>query len=82
MKQVDPIKDLDDVRAIYNRLKKWNKHREAELVMLGCNLALRISDLLKLKLPNAVGRRQSTKSREKKYLKIIRNITSPGNISN
>lgn len=49
MKQVDPIKDLDDVRAIYNRLKKWGNHREAELVMLGCNVALRISDLLKLK---------------------------------
>ncbi|WFQ78159.1 tyrosine-type recombinase/integrase (plasmid) [Xenorhabdus sp. SF857] len=49
MKQVDPIKDLDDVKAIYNRLNKWGNHREAELVMVGCNVALRISDLLKLK---------------------------------
>lgn len=49
MKQVDPIKSLDDVKMIYNRLNKWNRHREAELVMLGCNVALRISDLLKLR---------------------------------
>lgn len=49
MKDVSPIKDLDDVKAIYRRLQKYNKHREAELVMLGCNVALRISDLLKLR---------------------------------
>ena len=49
MNDVAPITDLDDVRAIYRRFQKWGKHREAELVMLGCNAALRISDLLKLK---------------------------------
>ena len=49
MKDVSPITDLDDVRAIYNRFQKWGRNREAELVMLGCNVALRISDLLQLK---------------------------------
>lgn len=49
MKDVSPIKDLDDVGIIYRRLQKYEKHREAELVMLGCNVALRISDLLNLR---------------------------------
>ena len=49
MKEVSPIKDLDDVRMIYRRLRKWGRYREAELVVLGCNVALRISDILRLR---------------------------------
>lgn len=49
MKEVSPIKDLDDVRLIYRRFRKWGRYREAELVVFGCNVAMRISDILKLK---------------------------------
>ncbi|MCD9517128.1 tyrosine-type recombinase/integrase [Photobacterium carnosum] len=49
MKTVSPITDLDDVKAIYRRFIKWDKHREAELVIFSCNVALRISDILQLK---------------------------------
>ena len=44
-----PIKDSDDIKMIYRRLVKRCRHREAELFRIGCNLALRISDLLSLK---------------------------------
>lgn len=49
MKDVSPIVNLDDVKIIYEYLQDQNKLREAELVMIGCNVALRISDLLELK---------------------------------
>jgi integrase len=49
MSKADPIRDLGDVKAIYNRLIKYKYHREAELFLIGCNAALRINDLLKLK---------------------------------
>lgn len=44
-----PIKDTDDIRLIYKRLFKWQRHREAELVVIGCNVGLRISDLLRIR---------------------------------
>jgi len=48
MKKVAPIKPLDIIK-IYNRLIKWGNHREAELVLFGCNVSLSISDILQLK---------------------------------
>ena len=44
----DPVKDKTDIALIYRRLVKLNRHREAELFLIGCNVALRISDLLSL----------------------------------
>ncbi|MGF1905324.1 tyrosine-type recombinase/integrase [Aliivibrio salmonicida] len=49
MQDVSPITDLNDLTAIYQHLQNNNRSREAELVMVGCNVALRISDLLQLK---------------------------------
>ena len=49
IRKVDPIRDLGDVKAIYNRFIKYNMKREAELFIIGCNVALRIGDLLQLK---------------------------------
>lgn len=49
MSTADPIKDPDDVKFIYKRLRRWGKYREAELVVFGCNVAMRISDILQLK---------------------------------
>ena len=43
------IKDTADIKFIYNRLIKRKRVREAELFIIGCNVALRISDLLRLR---------------------------------
>ena len=48
-KAADPVTDKSEITLIYNRLNKWKKYREAELFLIGCNVALRISDLLLLK---------------------------------
>jgi len=45
----DPIVKLSDVSMIYSQLRNLGSLREAELFMIGCNCALRISDLLQLK---------------------------------
>ena len=47
-KAADPVKDKTDIALIYKRMKKRNRNREAELFLIGCNVALRISDLLRL----------------------------------
>ena len=44
-----PVKDFDDIKIIYRRFLKRGRDREAELFRIGCNLALRISDLRVLK---------------------------------
>jgi len=49
MNEVQPIRDLNDVTAIQNFFKKHNRIRMAYLVQLGCNIALRITDLLSIR---------------------------------
>ena len=44
----DPIRNLSDINIIYKRMFRINRKREAELFLIGCNVALRISDLLRL----------------------------------
>ena len=44
----DPVKDKSEITMIYRRLLKRQRIREAELFLIGCNVALRISDLLRL----------------------------------
>lgn len=55
--EADPIKELRDVGAIYGQLRRFGYYREAELFMIGCNCALRISDLLRLK-PSDIVRKE------------------------
>ncbi len=49
--EVDPIRDMHDARHIYRTLCKWGKGniKVAELFLIGCNCALRFSDLRRLK---------------------------------
>jgi integrase len=47
--EADPIFKLAQVDMIYSQLKRLKCPREAELFIIGCNCALRISDLLQLR---------------------------------
>ena len=49
MNEVDPIENQVDLALIYNFLKKHDHIRESHLLMIGCNIALRIGDLLQLR---------------------------------
>lgn len=49
MNEVDPIENQADLTLIYNFLKKHDHIRESHLLMIGCNVALRIGDLLQLR---------------------------------
>jgi integrase len=48
MVEVDPIENEQDLALLYKFLMKHNYVREAHLLVIGCNVALRISDLLQL----------------------------------
>ena len=49
MVEVDPIENEQDLALLYKFLMKHNYIREAHLLIIGCNVALRISDLLQLR---------------------------------
>lgn len=44
-----PIKDKGDIKAIARMMVKWGYQREAHLLIIGCNTALRYSDLRLMK---------------------------------
>ncbi|MGO3848687.1 MAG: tyrosine-type recombinase/integrase [Pseudoalteromonas prydzensis] len=48
--QSDPIKNTADINAVHRVLTRWGNVREAECFIIGCNFALRVGDLLKIKL--------------------------------
>lgn len=48
--QSDPIKNKADISAIHRVLTRWGNIREAECFIIGCNFALRVGDLLKIKI--------------------------------
>lgn len=47
--EVEPIRKMEDVRRMYRWLNENYTPREAECFLIGCNIALRASDLLSLK---------------------------------
>ena len=47
--EVEPIRDMNDVKKMYDWLNENVTPREAECFLIGCNLALRAGDLLQLK---------------------------------
>lgn len=53
--EVEPIRDMADVKRFYNWLKENATVREAECFLIGCNVALRAGDLLKLKFSDIEG---------------------------
>ncbi|MBU2968752.1 tyrosine-type recombinase/integrase [Pseudoalteromonas sp. C2R02] len=48
-KTASPIKDVKDIKYIAQKLKAWGYFREAHMMIIGCNVALRYSDLSQLK---------------------------------
>lgn len=48
MKEVDPIEDIADIGRMYKFMLKHNHVREAHAFIIGCNVALRVSDLFQL----------------------------------
>lgn len=48
MKEVDPIENVDDIARMYKFMIKHNHVREAHAFAIGCNVALRVSDLFQL----------------------------------
>ncbi len=53
--EVEPIRKMSDVKRMYNQLMKDATPREAECFLIGCNLALRAGDLLKLRFDQLTG---------------------------
>lgn len=53
--EVEPIRKKEDIKRFYNQLLKNSTPREAELFLIGCNLALRAGDLLKLRFEDMTG---------------------------
>ena len=53
--EVEPVRDINQVKQIYNWLNENYTVREAELWLIGCNIALRAGDLLSLKFDQFEG---------------------------
>lgn len=53
--EVEPIRDMNDVKKMYVWLNENCTPREAECFLIGCNLALRAGDLLSLKFSDMTG---------------------------
>ena len=49
MAEVEPLRSIADVKRMYNWLNEHATPREAECFLIGCNVALRAGDLLKLR---------------------------------
>lgn len=54
MNTVEPIKDRMKILAIKRNLKEEERPRNYLLFVMGCNIALRISDLLSLKVKDVI----------------------------
>lgn len=63
--EVEPLRDLNDVKRMYDWLNEKRTPREAELFLIGCNIALRAGDLLSLKIEQVDGA-EKTVIREQK----------------
>lgn len=53
--EVEPIRNFEDVKRMYNWLNENYTTREAECFLIGCNVALRASDLLNIKFSDCEG---------------------------
>lgn len=53
--EVEPLRDIADVKRMYAWLNENKTTREAECFLIGCNLALRAGDLLSIKFSDCTG---------------------------
>lgn len=51
----EPLKNIADINALHRVLTRWGNVREAECLIIGCNFALRIGDLLKITVEQTTG---------------------------
>lgn len=54
--EVEPIREMTDVKAMYQWLNENRTPREAECFLIGCNVALRAGDLLRIKFSDVEGK--------------------------
>lgn len=47
--EVEPVRNISDVKRMYNYLNERHSPKEAECWLIGCNVALRAGDLLKIR---------------------------------
>lgn len=74
--EVEPIRDLNDVKRFYDWLNANYTPREAECFLIGCNVALRAGDLLKIKFSDCEGTHiDLTEKKTGKFRKIPINPT-------
>ena len=81
MAAVDAIKDPNDVRRVADLLTKHYGTHYSDMWLLGCNLALRITDLLSLKIEHCLkaleeGSLRLKEGKTKKYRTIVLNLTA------
>lgn len=63
MNFVEPIRDRKKIAQIKNQLRGQHRHRDLLLFVVGINAALRISDLLKLRIGHFLDEQGSIKGR-------------------
>ncbi len=64
--EVEPIRDMNDVKRMYRWLNENFTPREAECFLIGCNIALRAGDLLSLRFDQFDGGQEKVEIREQK----------------
>ncbi len=62
--EVEPLRSKQDIKKLYERLKSHHSQREAECFLIGCNLALRASDLLSLRFEQMNGEKVIIKEKK------------------
>lgn len=60
IKDVQPIRSLEQIEDMKWSLKKWCSERDYILFLLGINVGLRVSDMLKLKAKDLKGKKKVT----------------------
>jgi len=82
MAEVEPVRDMKDVKAMYKWLNENYSPREAECFLIGCNVALRASDLLSIRFDQIEGKskvvlteKKTSKQREFPITPIVREAT-------
>jgi len=81
MAAVEAIKDIRDVKRVADLLTKHYGTHYSDLWLLGCNLALRITDLLNLKINQCQealinGNLRVKEGKTQKYRSILLNLTA------
>lgn len=75
--EVEPIRDFEDVKRMYRWINENYTPREAECFLIGCNVALRAGDLLRLKFEDFKEGKEYIQLNEQKTTKFKRIPITP-----